>query len=105
MAGTTVRTNPAEPTMLWGWSQRAWGWWAPAAVAIAAFVLRVWNLARPNRLQFDETYYAKDAWSMLQFGYPRDAVENANEHVINHQVDRLFTNQPEQFVHPPAGKW
>ncbi len=34
--------------------------------------LRLWDLGRPNRFLFDETYYAKDAWSLLRHGYAPD---------------------------------
>lgn len=109
MTGTTAPADPVtDPQRAWSrllWSRRAWGWWGPLLVACAGFMLRVWHLSRPNRLQFDETYYAKDAWSMLRFGFPREWIDKADERIIDHQFDGLFTGQPEQFVHPPAGKW
>src|SRR5690625_5347054 len=45
------------------------------------------------------------ALSMLRFGLPREWIDKADERIIDHQFDGLFTGQPEQFVHPPAGKW
>ncbi|MGH3336013.1 MAG: dolichyl-phosphate-mannose--protein mannosyltransferase, partial [Nocardioides sp.] len=41
------------------------GWAAAVGVALLAFGLRVWHLGTPRNFSFDETYYAKDAWSML----------------------------------------
>ena len=34
------------------------------------------------RSLFDETYYAKDAWSLLHHGYVRDYVDKANEQIL-----------------------
>lgn len=86
-------------------SQRSWGWIGPLAVAALAFVLRVWDVAKPNRLMFDETYYAKDAWSLTRFGYVQEFVDNANSRIVKGQLTDLFTGQPSQIVHPEGGKW
>ena len=32
-------------------------------------VLRFWNLGHPHEIVFDETYYVKDAWTLLHLGY------------------------------------
>lgn len=105
MAGSTVYTHSTGSATVFGWSHHFWGWCGPALVAMLAFFLRVWHLGRPGHIQFDETYYAKDAWSMLHAGYPRDGVEDADELLAKHQTGGLFSGDPEQFVHPPAGKW
>ena len=36
-----------------------WGWLAPTLIVLLAGVLRFYNLAHPNAIVFDETYYAK----------------------------------------------
>ena len=41
-------------------------------ITLLAFLIRLHNLGYPNKLVFDETYYAKDAWSLLKFGYERN---------------------------------
>jgi dolichyl-phosphate-mannose--protein O-mannosyl transferase len=47
---------------------RLWSWvWALLVTAFGAF-LRFDRLRVPRALIFDETYYAKDAWSILQHG-------------------------------------
>ncbi len=51
---------------------RLWGWLGVAIVAVVAAVLRLWNLGRPGTLVFDETYYVKHAWTLLQVGYEAD---------------------------------
>ncbi len=48
------------------------GWSAAVGITLLAFVLRVWKLGTPREFEFDETYYAKDAWSMLNHGYVRE---------------------------------
>jgi hypothetical protein len=47
------------------------GWIVTLIIGAIAFVLRFINLGYPNKLVFDETYYAKDAYSLLKFGYER----------------------------------
>lgn len=81
------------------------GWLAPVAVALLAFAARVWRLEYPPRLLFDETYYAKDAWSLLNFGYAQDWVEEANAQVEAGRTTGLWTGEPTQVVHPEVGKW
>lgn len=86
-------------------SERAWGWIGPIGVALLAFVLRIWNVGYPNRLMFDETYYAKDSWSLLQHGYVQDFVEKANDKVVQGDLTGLTNGQPAQITHPDSGKW
>lgn len=86
-------------------SERAWGWLAPIGVMFLAFTLRVWNLGNPNRLLFDETYYAKDAFSLTKFGYAQDYVDKANTQVVQGHLHNLWTGLPTQIVHPDGGKW
>ncbi len=86
-------------------SERAWGWIGPIGVAALALVLRVWNVGYPNRLMFDETYYAKDAWSLLQHGYVQEFVEKANDKVVRGDLDGLTNGSPTQITHPDGGKW
>lgn len=86
-------------------SRRAAGWLGPGLVAALALVLRLWNLGRPNRLIFDETYYAKDAYSLLQHGYVQDFVEDANERIVDGDLGGLTTGEPSQIAHPDGGKW
>lgn len=82
-----------------------WGWLAPAIVAVLALALRLRELSNPAYLMFDETYYAKDAWSLLNYGYSRDAVEDANDRITAGDLSNLFTDDPTWIVHPDGGKW
>lgn len=81
-----------------------WGWLGPALVTAAAAVLRLVDLGRPHRIIFDETYYAKDALSLLEFGYARSFIEGADERIMDGDLD-VFTEEPSFVVHPPLGKW
>lgn len=81
------------------------GWSAAVGVALLALFLRLWHLGKPHVFEFDETYYAKDAWSMLHFGYVRDYVSGANEKILDGQVTGQWKDDPSIVVHPEAGKW
>lgn len=85
--------------------ERAWGWLGPLAVAVLAFVLRVRDLGSPSRLLFDETYYAKHAWSLLQHGYVRDFDSGADARIEAGRTAGLFADGPTQIAHPEGGKW
>src|SRR5579872_5888215 len=45
-----------------------WGWIWPLVITLFGGFLRFNRLRVPRALIFDETYYAKDAWSILQHG-------------------------------------
>ncbi|MEZ5095537.1 MAG: hypothetical protein R2731_05160 [Nocardioides sp.] len=47
-------------------------------MTLLALFLRLWHLGSPKAFMFDETYYAKDAWSMANFGYVRTYVNGAD---------------------------
>jgi len=80
------------------------GWLGPLAVTLLAGILRFHRLGVPRAFVFDETYYAKDAYSLLRFGYERAFVEGADDKVL--AGDRnIFAEGPSFVVHPPAGKW
>lgn len=71
---------PSDRVMSWVWA---------LGVTAVAFVLRMIGLAYPKQFIFDEVYYAKDAYSLLQYG-----VE------LNEKSDG-----PGFVAHPPLGKW
>ncbi len=81
-------------------------WVVTALITAVAFLLRVWNVGFPRNLVFDETYYPKDAWTMLQQGYEGtwpDAAK-ANTGIVN-GITNAWTPDAEFVVHPPMGKW
>ena len=59
-----------------------------SASALLALFLRLWHLGTPHGFEFDETYYAKDAWSLLHFGYVQEYVGDANDQILDGTVDR-----------------
>ncbi|HEU5483314.1 MAG TPA: phospholipid carrier-dependent glycosyltransferase, partial [Microlunatus sp.] len=85
-------------------TDRLAGWLVTLAVTAIAFVLRVVHLGRPNALIFDETYYAKDAYSLLRFGYERSWPEDANSKIVAGNPD-VALNTASFIVHPQIGKW
>lgn len=60
---------------------------APILIALLSFGLRLWHLAIPKGLVFDEVYYVDGARDFLHHGV---------------EVTGL---SPEFIVHPPVGKW
>lgn len=60
---------------------------APILIALASFVLRIFNLGSPKGLVFDEVYYVDGARDLLKYGV------------------EVSGSNPEFIVHPPVGKW
>ncbi|HJU98625.1 MAG TPA: phospholipid carrier-dependent glycosyltransferase [Jiangellaceae bacterium] len=83
---------------------RWWGWLGPLFAGAVAAVLRLVDLGRPDKFVFDETYYAKDALSLLRFGDARAFIDGADDRVLEGDLD-VFTDQPSFVVHPTIGKW
>lgn len=79
-------------------------WIVTIAITLVAFTLRFVYLARPKSLMFDETYYAKDAWSLLHFGYERAWPKEANEQILAGNTD-VWQDNAAFIVHPQLGKW
>ncbi|MDI3330385.1 MAG: phospholipid carrier-dependent glycosyltransferase [Micrococcus sp.] len=80
-----------------------WGWIVPLAVTLVAAVLRLARLDHPHQLIFDETYYVKDAFTLLQAGYELNWPEDHNEQFAAGSPQP--EDSPEYVVHPPLGKW
>ena len=60
---------------------------APVLIAIASFLLRIFNIASIKSLIFDEIYYVDGARDLLKYGV------------------EVTGKNPEFVVHPPVGKW
>ncbi|GFZ94751.1 dolichyl-phosphate-mannose--protein mannosyltransferase [Nesterenkonia alkaliphila] len=80
-----------------------WGWLVPLSIAAVALALRLDGLSNPHSLIFDETYYAKDAYALLQTGYELEWPEGADEHWEAGNPQPL--DEGSFVVHPPLGKW
>ena len=85
-------------------ADRITGWVVTLVITAIAFAIRVVNLGYPNKLVFDETYYAKDGYSLLKFGYERNWPNDANPKVIAGTPD-VMQDTAAFVVHPQLGKW
>lgn len=100
-------------------SDRISGWAVTIAITAMAFAVRMYsvvfsngtftvapNLGYPNKLIFDETYYAKDAWTLWKFGYERSwpDMNTVDPKITAGDVD-LYQANAAFIVHPPVGKW
>ncbi|KRV48861.1 hypothetical protein AQ490_23680 [Wenjunlia vitaminophila] len=119
--GTPVRERLVPPMpdprrMLEGWGANpalarrlAWcsGWAGPLLVAVVAGFLRFRNLGQPREVIFDETYYAKDAWSLLHLGYEGTWGEGkkVNAEILDPTPTISLDPAASYIVHPPVGKW
>ncbi|MCX5140820.1 MULTISPECIES: dolichyl-phosphate-mannose--protein mannosyltransferase [unclassified Streptomyces] len=83
------------------WS--AWG--GPLLVAAVAGVLRFWNLGSPHAVIFDETYYAKDSWALINQGYEGSWPKDVDKLILNDPSRVKIPVDPGYVVHPPVGKW
>ncbi len=68
-------------------------------------VARLVGLAHPHQLVFDETYYVKEATSILLQGYEGKWSDNANDLFVKGDFSGLSATEAERVVHPPLGKW
>lgn len=88
------------------------GWLAAVAVALFGGILRFYHLGQPTTLVFDETYYVKQAWSLIRNGYEAKVLP-ALASGATPSVDTVWASgTPDVFgtdadfvVHPPVGKW
>jgi dolichyl-phosphate-mannose--protein O-mannosyl transferase len=58
-------------TKLWG-NKKVFEYLGFISVLAIASITRLWNLAFPQKLVFDETYYVKDALSLSQEGHEKN---------------------------------
>jgi dolichyl-phosphate-mannose-protein mannosyltransferase len=81
------------------------GWFTTISVALVALFLRLWKLGEPKSFLFDETYYAKDAWSLLHYGHAMDYKDQIDATILDGQTTDLWKTSPSMNVHPEVGKW
>jgi dolichyl-phosphate-mannose-protein mannosyltransferase len=92
-----------------------WGWLGPLLVTVFGGILRFVRLGDPRGLVFDETYYVKDAYSLLRYGVERITLGDDKNPIADHRILAgdldIFKHCPTSsdcasFVaHPPLGKW
>lgn len=83
---------------------RLLGWVSAIGVTAVAAALRLPALTRPHELVFDETYYVKDAWTLLQLGYEGQWGADPDPAFEAGDVDG-YSDRASYVVHPPVGKW
>lgn len=106
-------TRPSERT--WsllgigpGAAERLWrltAWGGPLLVTAVAGLLRFWNLGKPHAVIFDETYYAKDSWALINQGYEGAWPKDIDKTILTDPGSVLIPTDPGYVVHPPMGKW
>ncbi|MFI6296018.1 dolichyl-phosphate-mannose--protein mannosyltransferase [Nonomuraea sp. NPDC050790] len=89
-----------------------WGWVGPLLIAVFGGVLRFINLGHPKAVVFDETYYAKDSFSLITWGVEKTAIKDADKALIAGNTDiwqkcaqDALDKCASYVVHPPLGKW
>ncbi|WP_308164710.1 dolichyl-phosphate-mannose--protein mannosyltransferase [Nonomuraea sediminis] len=92
-----------------------WGWLGPIAVALFGGFLRFYRLAEPKAVVFDETFYIKDAYSLLKYGVERTMLGDAKNPIADKRLIAgnldIFKQCPNfddcasYVAHPPLGKW
>lgn len=80
------------------------GWIATALATALALVLRLLGLDRIPTLIFDETYYVKDAYSLIHLGYEGTWPAGSDAAFARGDFSML-SPQGSYIVHPPTGKW
>ena len=85
-------------------ARRLWVWGGPLVVVVVAALLRLVGLGYPHELVFDETYYVKDAWTLMHLGYEGSWGADANT-AFNLGDPSGYSKSAEFLAHPPIGKW
>ncbi|MGV8876885.1 MAG: dolichyl-phosphate-mannose--protein mannosyltransferase [Rhodoglobus sp.] len=108
---TTAAHTAAVGTRLDHWwasrsvlTQRLAAWAGPLLVLVVAAVTRLVGLGHPASLVFDETFYVKDSWSLVNLGYEAQWPAEADA-LFNSGLSNIFLSDPSFVVHPPLGKW
>lgn len=83
---------------------RWYNWGLPAIVTLIAAATRLWALGDPHALVFDETFYVKDAWTLMHKGWEASWPANVDTRFAAGDVNS-YTDDPEFVAHPPFGKW
>ncbi|MEV0614895.1 phospholipid carrier-dependent glycosyltransferase [Nonomuraea sp. NPDC050404] len=89
-----------------------WGWAGPLLITLFGGILRFIGLGHPKSVVFDETYYMKDAFSLITHGVEKVTIKDADKGILAGNTDIFQACSPQDFekcasyvVHPPLGKW
>ncbi|MFD2793431.1 dolichyl-phosphate-mannose--protein mannosyltransferase [Promicromonospora vindobonensis] len=86
-------------------SDRFWALFGALLVTAVAAGARLWELGRPGKLVFDETYYVKEGWSLASLGFEAAWPDEPNPAFEAGDVSSYKTDEAEYVVHPSVGKW
>ena len=94
-------------------SSLLWGWLAPLIVTLCTGIVLFWDLDTPHDITFDETYYAKDAYSLLVKQHATNFINDgkdkngseADAKINAGTTEGIFAEGPSLVVHPEVGKW
>jgi dolichyl-phosphate-mannose--protein O-mannosyl transferase len=78
-------------------------WLVFGGVSLLAALLRIMRLDQPETLVFDETYYVKDAWTLINTGAERNWPSDFDDQFTSGEVNG-FLETPSFVAHPPLGK-
>jgi dolichyl-phosphate-mannose--protein O-mannosyl transferase len=81
------------------------GWLVTLGITALGGFLRFWHIGTPREFSFDETYYAKDAWSLVNHGYVTTYVDGADKQILAGHIYDQFTHTASMVVHPQVGKY
>ena len=79
-------------------------WILIGAITLVALLVRTIALGHPRILVFDETFYVKDAWSLVHLGYEAAWPDDANDGWAA-GMPGDWLDSPSYVVHPPFGKY
>ncbi len=86
-------------------TDRLTSWAAALAVTAIAGFLRFWRLGDPHAFVFDETYYAKDGWTLLHVGAEQQWPDKPDAGILANGGTTKWLDSASYVVHPPIGKW
>jgi dolichyl-phosphate-mannose-protein mannosyltransferase len=82
-----------------------WGWIWPLVVTAFGGWLRFNRLSVPRAIIFDETYYVKDAWSLLHHGTEWVMASNANQLIQAGHTNIFATCTHTMYVNDQCGEY
>ena len=97
-ATTIERLRVPMPT------DRLAGWLVAVVITAIAFAIRIVNLSYPNKLVFDETYYAKTPTPCSGSATNAAGLNRPMRPITAGNVD-VMEDSPSFIVHPQVGKW
>jgi dolichyl-phosphate-mannose--protein O-mannosyl transferase len=92
-------------------SDRLVGWIVTVVITALAFFLRCYKIGFPSTIMFDETYYAKDGFSVWQYGYEGlwtdpDGDPGPQPNLAFSEGDTSYLTSAGRWAsHPPLGSW